>query len=72
MSRLIRLRPENVKDFVRAATRCDFDVDISYNRIVIDAKSILGVLGLDFGQPLKVSYRGYNKDFEDYLEAHKN
>ena len=28
----IRLRVDEVKDFVAAATRCDFDIDISYNR----------------------------------------
>ena len=34
---------EDVKEFVRSASRCDFDVDICYNRILIDAKSLLGV-----------------------------
>ena len=38
----IRLRVDEVKDFVAAATRCDFDIDISYNRFVVDAKSIVG------------------------------
>ena len=38
---------EDVKEFVRAAGQCDFDIDVFYNRVVIDAKSILGVLSLD-------------------------
>ena len=38
---------EEVQEFVNAATRCDFDVDVYYNRFLIDAKSILGVLSLD-------------------------
>lgn len=63
----IRLRVDEVKNFVAAATRCDFDVDISYNRFVVDAKSIVGVLGLDLNQILTVSYNGYNQEFEDYL-----
>ncbi|WP_026668935.1 HPr family phosphocarrier protein [Butyrivibrio sp. AE3006] len=70
MSKLIKLSPNQVKDFVSAATKCDFDVDISYNRFTVDAKSILGVFGLDFRQPLKVSYRGFNEDFENYLAEH--
>ncbi|WP_026525630.1 HPr family phosphocarrier protein [Butyrivibrio sp. MB2005] len=70
MSKLIKLSPNQVKDFVSAATKCDFDVDISYNRFTVDAKSILGVFGLDFRQPLKVSYRGFNEDFENYLSEH--
>ncbi|WP_337663886.1 HPr family phosphocarrier protein [Suilimivivens sp.] len=63
----IRLRVDEVKDFVAAATRCDFDIDISYNRFVVDAKSIVGVLGLDLNQILTVSYNGYDEEFEDYL-----
>ena len=38
---------EEVRDFVREAGKCDFDIDISYNRVIIDAKSFLGVLSLD-------------------------
>lgn len=63
----IRLRVDEVKDFVATATRCDFDIDISYNRFVVDAKSIVGVLGLDLNQILTVSYNGYDQEFEDYL-----
>lgn len=63
----IRLRVDEVKDFVAAAARCDFDIDISYNRFVVDAKSIVGVLGLDLNQILTVSYNGYNQEFEDYM-----
>ena len=62
----IRLRVDEVKDFVAAATRCDFDIDISYNRFVVDAKSIVGVLGLDLNQILTVSYNGYDQEFESF------
>ena len=62
------LRPNQVQDFVSAATKCDFDVDIYYNRYVVDAKSILGVFGLDLSQTLTVEYRGYNSDFENFLQ----
>ena len=33
---------DEVKDFVNAAGKCDFDIDVFYNRAVIDAKSLLG------------------------------
>ncbi|MBO4799658.1 MAG: HPr family phosphocarrier protein [Lachnospiraceae bacterium] len=66
----ITLKPNQVSDFVNAATKCDFDVDIYYNRYVVDAKSILGVFGLDFTQPLTVEYRGYNEGFEQFLRGH--
>ncbi|MCR5655866.1 MAG: HPr family phosphocarrier protein [Butyrivibrio sp.] len=66
----IKLSPNQVKDFVSAATKCDFDVDVANNRFTVDAKSILGVFGLDFTRPLTVSFYGYNKDFESYLDEH--
>mgnify|MGYP002350355889 CR=1 FL=1 len=36
-----------VEEFVNAASKCDFDIDIFYNRFIIDAKSILGILSMD-------------------------
>ena len=30
----------DVQKFVNAASRCDFDIDVFYNRVVVDAKSI--------------------------------
>ena len=68
MQHRIKLRPDEVKEFVAAATKCIFDVDISYNRFIVDAKSILGVLGLNFNQVLTVSVNGYDADFEQYLK----
>lgn len=57
------------KDFVTAAMKCDFDVDVYYNRVVIDAKSILGVLSLDLTRELTVRMYGENAAFEDFLET---
>ena len=37
---------EEMKDFVSAACRCEFDIDIISDRLVVDGKSILGVLSL--------------------------
>ena len=66
----IMLKPSQVQDFVNAATKCDFDIDIYYNRYVVDAKSILGVIGLDLTKPLTVEYRGYDQGFEQFLSSH--
>ena len=57
----------DVQHFVDVTSKCDFDIDISYNRYVVDAKSFLGVYGLDFRMPLKVSYEGYNEGLEEFL-----
>ncbi len=67
---IMLLSLEDVKSFVAAATQCDFDVDIFYNRITIDAKSILGVLSLDLTKVLTVAYSGENEAFEEFLEIH--
>ncbi len=62
---------EDVKDFVRAAEKCDYDVDISYNRIVIDAKSLMGVLSLDLTRELTVRYSEEdNMYFSDILDKY--
>ena len=59
MSQKIRLNAtEDVKEFVQAASKCDFDVDISYNRVIIDAKSILGILSMDLTKVLTVTCHG--------------
>jgi len=66
--RKIMLRQEEVSEFVNRASKCAFDVDIFYNRYTVDAKSILGVLGLDFKQVLTVRCNGYDAEFENYLK----
>lgn len=67
VERKIFLRSEEVNEFVKKATKCEFDIDISYNHFTVDAKSILGVLGLDLRQQLTVTCHGYDADFERYL-----
>ena len=58
------------KDFVARASECDFDINIFYNRVIIDAKSILGVLSLDFTKVLTVEFSGENPGFEEFLDDH--
>ncbi|MCI7261851.1 MAG: HPr family phosphocarrier protein [Otoolea sp.] len=65
-----KIKLESVDDaraFVNAAMKCDFDVNVFYNRVVIDAKSILGVMSLDLTKVLTVEYNGTNELFEAYL-----
>lgn len=61
---------EDVQDFVRVAEKCSFDIDIFYNRFIVDAKSFLGVASLDLSRILNVTYRGFNPDFENVLEKY--
>ena len=58
---------EAAKDFVRVASNCNFDIDVYFNRIVLDAKSILGILSIDHRNPITVEYDGYNENFSGLL-----
>lgn len=71
MSKKIRLNAtEDVKEFVKAASKCDFEVDISYNRILIDAKSILGILSMDLTRVLTVTCHGEDHEFDRFLQKY--
>lgn len=70
MTKKIRLTPGEVENFVNTARKCDFDIDIAYNRYTVDAKSILGVLAMDFRRELTVTYHGYNAEFEQLLKSY--
>ena len=59
---------EEVEEFVNAASRCDFDIDIFYNRIVVDAKSILGILSMGLSRALTVQCYGENAEFNRTLQ----
>ena len=58
---------DDIKEFVRAAGKCDLDIDVFYKRAVIDAESILGMLGI--GQnDVVVRYAGNNENFENIVD----
>ena len=57
---------EDAKKFVNASIKCD---DVFYNRVVIDAKSILGVMSLDLTQILTVEYMGEDAEYEAFLDT---
>ena len=58
---------DEMKEFVNAACRCDFDIDIINDRLTIDAKSILGVLSLEYNKELCVRYEQQESEFENVL-----
>ena len=64
----IKLRPAEVKGFVEAASKSDCYIDVyTNNHNIVDAKSILGVLGLDLTRSLTVKVHGYDEDFERFI-----
>ena len=57
--------------FVQAAERCSYEVDVCYNRVVIDAKSLMGVLSMDLRKVLTVRYHhDADREFDKVLEKY--
>ena len=54
---------------VTESSVCDFNVDIAYDRLEIDAKSLLGILSLDLNRILNVKLFGHNEVLEDFLQT---
>ena len=70
-NRQIRLKDmPQVHAFVKLADQCDFDVNIGYDRVWIDAKSIVGVMGLDLGRKLMVNFDGEAPSLVQFCEEH--
>ena len=68
LEKKIRLNAvKDVTEFVKAAEKCQYDVDVFYNRVIIDAKSILGVMSLDLTKTLTVKYAGEDRAIENVL-----
>lgn len=60
---------DDVKELVKAASRCDFDIDVCYSsRIMVDAKSILGILSMDLNRILTVVCHGESREFDRTLQ----
>ena len=52
----------DVKEFVNIVSKCNYDVDIVSGRYVVDAKSIMGLFGLDLSKELTVQAHTDNAD----------
>ncbi len=56
----------DVKDLVNAAHLCDYDIDIISGKYIADAKSIMGIFGLDLNSELTLNI--YSEDCDDFLK----
>lgn len=57
----------DVAEFVDAAGKCEFDVDVVSGNLYVDAKSLLGVMSMGFDRKLRVLYRNDDQLFEKSL-----
>ena len=59
---------EGAKEFVAAANKCEFDIDVYFNKIALDAKSILGIFSLGLAKIFTVNCHGENAEFVDAIQ----
>jgi phosphocarrier protein len=45
---------EELVTFVSRAEKCNCDIDVVYNHFVIDGKSLIGVMNVGLGHPVKI------------------
>lgn len=45
---------EELVAFVVRAEKCDFDIEVKYNQLVIDGKSLLGVMSIGIGRQVEI------------------
>ena len=58
----INLKYDNLNEFIKITTSFESNIDMIKDRYVVDAKSLLGVLSLDFTQPTMVVIHSVNED----------
>ena len=58
----IKLKYEDLKEFIKITTSFEANIDMIKDRYVVDAKSLLGVLSLDFTQPTMIVIHSVNED----------
>lgn len=61
-----------VKTFVNIVSKCDYDVDLTSGRYVVDAKSIMGIFSLDLSKPIKIDVHGdedgaFEAEIKDFI-----
>lgn len=58
----IKLKYEDLKEFIKTTESFESDIDIIKGRYVVDARSIMGIMSLDFTQPTMVVIHSVNED----------
>ena len=61
---------EDVREFVKAAEKCDFDINAFYCSTCIDAKSFLGMIYLGCSKVLTIQYGHEDVCFENAISKY--
>ena len=54
--------PEQVTDFINLCAKYNNDINLYDGSVVVDAKSIIGVFGIQTGKEIEVEMLGADKD----------
>ena len=62
----------DVKSFVNAVNKYEFEVDLVSGRYIVDAKSIMGIFSLDLLKPITVNIQsddaqGFIDEIKEYI-----
>ena len=49
--------PEEILDFVNTVSKYDFDMDLKKGRVVVDAKSLLGIMHLGINNIIELHFK---------------
>lgn len=52
--------PDEIVEFVNTVSRYDFDIDVKRGRIIVDAKSLLGIMHLGLNSTLELQAHSDN------------
>ena len=58
----INLKYDDLKEFIKTTESFVSDIDIVKGRYVVDAKSIMGILSLDFSKGVDIVIHSVNED----------
>jgi phosphotransferase system HPr-like phosphotransfer protein len=62
---------DKVSDFVSDANQVDEDIDLSSDRYMVDAKSILGVYSLNLSKPMDMVIHAESSRTKEFQERFK-
>lgn len=65
--KLVFHQPEDIMEFVNVVQKYPYDMDMKKGRIVVDAKSLLGLMNLGLQQEVELQI--YEEHCEDLKEA---
>ena len=59
---------DDVKRFVTAANKYDFEIDLTSGRYTVHGKSIMGIFSLDLSKEIILSASGATQEFIDEMQ----